>query len=126
MKLNAWPPALVVYTDNLPEGVGGRANAFVVRLRPEYANDEGMLQHELEHVKQAYASLLVLHPLAYRFIKAYRFWAEMKAYERQMQFPRADGTHMGDYEMSRCMSQPVYQFNMTVEEILDKVRQLRK
>ena len=29
-------PALVFYTDNLPENKAGVANAFVIRIRPKY------------------------------------------------------------------------------------------
>jgi hypothetical protein len=44
--------AYIHYTDNLPEGVGGAANGPYVRIRPKYKKDKGLLQHELEHVKQ--------------------------------------------------------------------------
>ncbi|TAK45272.1 MAG: hypothetical protein EPO27_10670 [Betaproteobacteria bacterium] len=64
-------PVPVVYTDRLPEGVGGRAIGPLVQIRPKYRErgDEGLHQHELDHVKQFWRLWLVsfvalLWPLA--------------------------------------------------------------
>ena len=63
-------PAIVFYTDKLPEGTGGCANAFIVRIRPKYRDtDEGIHEHELYHVKSFFAetfiSLIVLAALSF-------------------------------------------------------------
>ena len=77
-------PAFVFYTERVPIAVAGRANAFVVRIRPSYAGDEGILQHELTHVKQAYRLLLIGHAMLYIFSKRYRYAAEVEAYKAQL------------------------------------------
>jgi hypothetical protein len=76
-------PALVFFTDNLPAGIGGRANGPIVRIKSKYKQDPGIMAHELEHVKQWYLTLM-LHPLLYKFNKKYRLWAELRAYKKQL------------------------------------------
>ena len=115
--LNKFPvinlPKVVVYTDNLPENVGGRTNAFVVRIKNKYRDDAGIHAHEYEHVRQWYVGVLLgliaalalitmpglaawaqlwpvaiaiaisLPSVAYAVIPAYKLWAEVKAYQVQ-------------------------------------------
>ena len=106
-------PNITVYTDNLPEHVGGRANAFVVRIRQKYRDDVGIHAHEYEHVRQWYVGALLgalaalalvhlpalavwaqlwpfavlagcsLHSAAYLLIPAYKLWSEVEAYRLQ-------------------------------------------
>jgi hypothetical protein len=83
MKLNLFPPALVFYTDNLPENVGGRAHGPVILIKKKHRDDKGIHEHELEHVKQ-WCVTLTLHPLLYKFSKKYRLWAELRAYKKQL------------------------------------------
>ena len=104
------PPYFVIYTDKLPDIVGGRATGFVVRIRPKYRDDAGIHAHELVHVKQWYTGLAtglavaalmyfnaidgwplaiivgaVLHPLA-TASKRYTFWKEVVAYREQAKY----------------------------------------
>ena len=79
-------PALVVYTEHVPEGSAGCANAMVVRIRTKYENDEGLLQHELTHVKQAYRLLFLFHALLYLLDDDYRLHAEVEAYRKQLEY----------------------------------------
>lgn len=61
MKIVFTPfPTLLFYTDNLPQDVGGRTNACVVRIRQKYRDngDVGIHQHEYTHVQQFYAWLI--------------------------------------------------------------------
>ena len=104
---------LTIYTDNLPDNVGGCANACVVRIRTKYRNDAGIHAHEYEHVRQWWMGVLIgvlaalamiglpvpakcsewwpvaltagcaLHPLAY-LLPRYRLWAEARAYRIQL------------------------------------------
>lgn len=102
-------PHITIYTDNLPVGAGGCANGPVIRIQPKRRGDEGLLLHELEHVKQWYVMLgvglllalalvllghseywphaamlgVVLHPLAYVGIPRHRLWCEVQAYRVQ-------------------------------------------
>jgi len=103
---------LTIYTDNLPDSVGGCANACVVRIRPKYRDDAGIHAHEYEHVRQWWMGVLIgalaalaissipsqwsdwwplaliagagLHPLAYLLLPRYRLWAEARAYRIQL------------------------------------------
>lgn len=43
--------------------------------------DEGLHQHELEHIRQAYKTLLLPHALLYLLWGPYRQWAEVEAYK---------------------------------------------
>lgn len=109
-------PAIIFYTDNLPEGTGGCTNAFFIRIRPKYRDtDEGIHQHELFHVRNWFAntfiSLIVLAALSFLLIPQpwtwtalvlclfvdtilyliprFRQWEEAAAYKIQLQYPPA-------------------------------------
>lgn len=100
-------PHKVIYTDNLPEGVGGRANGFIIRIRKSYKDDEFLLRHELEHVRQWYITLM-LHPLLYKFSTRYRTWSEARAYARQVN---------GDLMvMAYRMTLPRYKLGISVQK----------
>ena len=98
-------PALVFYTDNLPENKAGVANAFVIRIRPKYKTDKGLLQHELVHVKQWFRTFTLHSPL-YMFSKSYRLKAELEAYREQLKYYEDDRTEMfagficNDYDLN--------------------------
>lgn len=110
-------PCLLRYTDNLPEGVGGHTwhSLPLVEIRPAYAADVGIHEHELTHVAQWYAWLAVsvviaaalalagvlaagdavlngvligaaLNPLLYTAVPWVRLHAEVAAYRRQSQY----------------------------------------
>lgn len=90
MKITLLPPAIVIYTDRVPKGSAGVANAFVVRIRPKYKNDVGLLAHELEHVRQWWV-LPLISDFMYLFSKRYRMWAEAEAYRKQIKaYPSED------------------------------------
>lgn len=97
------------YTDEVPEQFGGLASGPLIRIRPKYKGDAGLLEHEKMHVRQWYAltvlglvsaaalMLLVspafwpavgaapsLHPLLYKCLRPYRCWCEVRAYRKQI------------------------------------------
>lgn len=45
-------PVPVTWTDDMADNTAGYARGPVVRLRPRYEHDRGLLEHELEHVRQ--------------------------------------------------------------------------
>ena len=51
--------AVTLYTNNLPAQFAGTANAFVVRIKPQYKDDKALHEHEYTHVKQWYKWLFV-------------------------------------------------------------------
>lgn len=121
MLARGWLPALVIYSDQLPEKVGGMAHTFMVVIHPKYREDRGLHEHELEHVAQWYAvtaatlvfalfawnhvqpeiglglamASIGMHSLLYRRWRRFRRWSEVGAYARQMRFPDRKG---------RCLS----------------------
>ena len=80
----------IVYTDDLPEGVGGRCEApiipmigtCVIKIRPKYKDDIGLLKHEIKHSEQY--SKCFFHGLMYNFFRDYRLECELDAYKCQI------------------------------------------
>lgn len=68
------------------------ANGCIVRIKTEYKDDEGILQHELCHCEQWYKTL-GLHSLLYPLSKTYRLNSEVAAYKVQLKYcsDKADG-----------------------------------
>ena len=115
MKFNLLPPAIVIYTDDLPEGVGGQAVRCVVSIRPKYEHDEGLLHHELTHVWQWWLTLF-LHSILYPNVRRYRLRAEAMAYRVQMRYPDANGVPLTlDGAVAKLMALR-YDLGLTVEE----------
>ena len=79
-------PAIVIYTDRIPEGFAGMANAMIVRIRPKFKSDAGLLQHELTHVKQSYRLFFLFSSLLYLLDDDYRLYAEVEAYCKQLEY----------------------------------------
>ena len=75
----------IYYTDNVPSGSAGCANGPVIRIRPEYEDDKGLLEHEKTHVRQFWRTL-GFHSLMYLLIKRYRLNAEVEAYRVQLEY----------------------------------------
>ena len=116
ISIDLYPPQIITYTDDLPEHVGGTANAFFVKIRPKYRQDAGLHAHESRHVLQWWAWVLFggflsmvlafapqlaalsvfwplpviwflsAHQLVYKFVPAYRLWSEVDAYRVQQTF----------------------------------------
>ncbi len=61
MRLRFFPPALVAVTEAMPDGVAGDARGPVIRVRANHwaRGDEGLLQHEIEHVRQFYRMWII-------------------------------------------------------------------
>jgi hypothetical protein len=111
-------PAFVFFTDNIPEGFGGMANGPVVRIRKKYENtDEGILQHELTHVKQWYRTLGTLG-LWYTFIESYRLKSEVECYKVQASYY--------NYDAIPWMADAIYtKYNIksvTKQQVIDMLR----
>ena len=100
---------LVTYTDDIPADRAGAAWGPFVKIRPKYRDDAGLHAHEREHVLQwaemAFLGALVFGALGYLWagpfgiccgalgllthnalmrLRAYRLWAEVAAYRKQM------------------------------------------
>lgn len=92
----------MVYTDRIPVNSAGCANAMIVRIRPRYVSDEGLLQHELTHVRQSYRLLLLIHALLYLFSRSYRLYAEVEAYRKQLEYSVKRDADIAFFAMMIC------------------------
>jgi len=113
--ISLWPPALVIFTDRLPDDVGGQARGPVVFIKTKYTNDVGLLMHELTHVAQWWSSL-ALHPFLYRFWKFYRLQSEAAAYFVQMQYPDRKGHFVTLDEAAEMLAKPRYRLDLSVAD----------
>lgn len=111
-------PAIVIYNDSLvPEKFGGITWVFFILLREKYKTDQGILEHELVHVRQLYRTLF-LSPLIYLRSKKYRLKCEVEAYRKQLSYypDKADSLRW----MSNAISTK-YKLNITAAEAYRKL-----
>lgn len=74
------------YTDiGIDEKDAGNTKAWIIRIRPKYRYDIGLLNHEITHVKQFWLTL-GFHGLLYLLVKPYKLWAEILAYRVQLKW----------------------------------------
>lgn len=116
-------------------GIIGWQMWFVIAIDPDYADDEGLYQHELTHVKQwaavtlatgivlglIYMPLILcapsIHAALYRFVRGYRGWCEAKAFARQTQFYPDDRSVKFAGFLSRN-----YNLGITFAEALEQIK----
>jgi len=83
-----WPFTFIV--DKLPidpeNRYGGQVLMFLIFIKKQYENDEGLYQHELVHVKQFFYRGLIIHNLRYAFSKSYRYRCEIEGYRKQLEY----------------------------------------
>jgi len=103
-------PHLVFYVDNLPSGFAGVANGPVIRILKSHKYDDGLHDHEYEHVRQWYLTL-GLHGVFYLVSRKYRMWSEAKAYAKQTKDDLSDLD-----TMAYRMSLPVYKLGITQDQ----------
>ena len=109
-------PVLIFFTDRLPQGVGGRSYWLFALIRPKYREDEGLIQHELEHSRQAW-KLPLLHQLMYRFSKEYALACEAQAYRVQTKYPAGPGLPpISVANAAQRLRSGIYEFSLTQEE----------
>lgn len=75
-----------------PKGYGGYFNGFLfifwIKIAEKYRDDQGLLEHELEHFRQFLVTGTMMK-LLYLVNKKFRLWSEVMAYRRQLKFPPA-------------------------------------
>lgn len=102
-------PALVIQTDNMPAKFGGCSNAMLVRIRPKYAADTGLLNHELTHVKQFYRTL-GLHSILYPLVAKYRLYAEVEAHAVQI------GKYATEWDIMRAVDSLATKYDLPMSK----------
>lgn len=84
---------IIIFTDKIDSKFGGFCEfpsllmrllrkPCVIKIRPKYKADIGLLKHELKHVEQFYNDYF--YGLKYRFIKSFRYKVELEAYKEQI------------------------------------------
>lgn len=112
-------PAFIFYTDWFPEKFGGMAFGPIVLIRPKYKDrDEGLVQHELTHVKQ-WCRTLGLSGVLYRFSQRHRVQCEVEAYRVQASYYTYDATPW----MAKVIHTKYDITKYTEAEILNMLRQ---
>lgn len=109
-------PAFIFVSENLEPQFGGKTNGPVIRIREKYQNDDGLLHHELTHVKQWYRTLF-LHSLLYKFSLLYRLDSEVEAYKEQLKYYKDDRSKI----FARFIATE-YGLDVSEEEVLDELR----
>lgn len=83
----------VIYTDDIDSKFGGFCEfpsllmrlfnkPCVIKIRPKYKDDLGLLKHEVKHVEQFNADYF--YGLKYKFLKSFRYKTEIAAYTEQI------------------------------------------
>ena len=131
-------PHLVIYADSVPSHMAGKANGPIISIHTNYKGNTGVLMHELEHVKQWWAFVLIsavvaawllyvgevywffaflpgaaAHSLLYAMCAPYRLWSEVRAYRVQARHYTDDRTASFAYAISSA-----YGLDITQEEAL--------
>jgi hypothetical protein len=101
---------ITIYSDFfIPARFAGITFGPFVFIKPSYKADEGLLQHELTHVKQFWHN--PLFGLWYQFSKKDRLKYEAEAYKVQMKFCPVDRT-----ELFASFLVKNYKLNITMDE----------
>ena len=151
MKLafaRGWLPALVSYSDDLPAEMGAMTLTFFVVIRPKYRGDQGLHEHQLEHVVQWYAVLAAMlflafmaffqgqggiaaglalasigmHGLLYRRSRRFRLLSETQAFSRQMLFPDRYGKYLSLADAATRLASARYELGLTWGEAAERIR----
>lgn len=107
---------LTFFTSNLPAGTNGQARGPVILIRKGYESDRGLLEHEKEHVWQSVSTLFIGHALLYLFVRRYRLWAEVKAYNVQRAYPDRHDKYLSLNDAAARLAGPKYKLNITIEQ----------
>ncbi|MEA2036915.1 MAG: hypothetical protein U9O94_05365 [Nanoarchaeota archaeon] len=119
----------IIYTDDLPESVGGRCEysaipifgKCTIKIKPKYKDDIGLLNHELEHYRQFRSN--PLHALMYEYIDSYRYKCELKAYAEQIKEYKYTNVNQCDWIITALSIKYKLSYN-TRKNIITDVRSL--
>lgn len=112
-------PVIIKYTNkDIPAIYGGISRGIVIKIKPKYLNDKGLLEHELTHIKQFYKAF-PFHGLFYKFIRAYRLKSELEAYKKQIEYL----TKKEDIDIFANRLSLLYDLNITKEEALKLLKE---
>lgn len=111
-------PAFVSYKDVDKESKNF-ASGPCITLEPRLKCDDGVLQHELEHVRQWYVEGFGIHSYLYSHVRSYRKSCEVRAYRKQMKFSKCDGSFLSADGAAERLAHPKYDLHITKEEAME-------
>jgi len=88
-----------------------------IKIRLSEKNNKGLLMHEIEHAKQ-HLKTLTLHPILYSISKKYKFWAEVQAYKKQLEYSTDRKNDLVYYSIWLSKN---YDLDITPLEVLKKL-----
>ena len=109
-------PAIISYPDSgIKEGSAGTTSGIFIKIRPNYKDDKGLLEHELVHVKQWYRTF-TLHSILYKYSSKYRLNSEIEAYKVQLKVNKDEGKQdYADFYSKRITE--MYDLDITTFEV---------
>jgi len=110
------------YTNDLPYNKAGVTSYCFwphIEIRTEYKGDRGLLQHELEHVRQYWTRGLIIHSLRYKYSQSYRLRCEVEAYKIQQEY-----TSIDMFEKYANMICNDYELDVDRAEIIEMLKEL--
>jgi hypothetical protein len=111
-------PAIVSYKE-VEEEVKNYTSGIHIVIEPKYKCDEGMLHHELTHVKQWYKN--IFGRKSYNKDREYRLNCEIEAYVNQTKYPKCDGTFLTLEEVSLKLTWDRYNLGLTQEQAMAEI-----
>lgn len=116
-------PAFITYKEIEGE-VKNFALRYKITIQPKYKCDEGILHHELEHVKQWYSGGFSIYGLRYKKSKNYRLKCEAKAYLKQMDYKRCDGSYLTLDGAAERLMWSRYDLGLTKDQALQCLKEI--
>ena len=113
-------PVFVFYPKVENATWSAKMNGPVIRIR-EFQDDEGVLQHEMTHVKQFYRTFC-LHSFLYLLNQKYRFKAEVEAFRKQLEFDPEDKKESRRKQYANLLATAYRLDDVTVEKALDALK----
>ena len=111
-------PVPIIITDNLPENFAGLSHGLFIKIRPEYQNDEGLIQHELTHCKQFWKYGWIGYSLLYKFSDKWRLKFEAEAYSVQLSYCKDKSV----IDILAKRLETLYSLNITHEEAIKAIQ----
>ena len=136
-------PLLIFFVENLNEPwKAGEARGPFIRIKKTKIDDHGLIAHEMTHVRQWYAVLILMlvaaliarsldfpnwslivafalaaHSVFYNILPVYRLWTEIQAYRTQARYYADDR-----YVVFAKFLSTHYRLNITPDAALDLLR----
>lgn len=101
----------------VPEGCAGCARGPVIFIRPEYKNDQGLLEHERTHVRQ-WLRTFGLHSFLYLLSDDYKYHAELEAYRVQLKYCQDKKASANKFANFICNN---YDLNLDLTKVLQEL-----